>query len=296
MQVGVHKGLNIFKTWILISASLILVIGIGFVFSEIYGNPAILYFFAGFAILINFISYWFSASLALKMSGARPVKEGEESRFSGMINNLSDKYDIPMPRLYKIEGGQINAFATGRNPKNSAVAVTRGALEKLDDKELEGVLAHELSHIKNRDILVSTIVVMMSAMISIASRFFLFGSLFGGGGDRNGGGAVMLVVSLVVIILAPLIGLVIQLAVSRKREYLADASGAALLGDGEGLASALEKIGNDHQELRQASTATSHLFISSPLKGKEAKSWFVKLFMTHPPLSNRVKILRGFKF
>lgn len=294
MKIGLQRNLNIFKTWVLIAASLILVIGLGFVFSEIYGNPNILYIAVAFALVMNVVSYWFSSSIALKMSGAKPITEKEEPRFYVLIRELSEKAKIPMPKLYKIDGEmQINAFATGRNPKNSAVAVTTGALNKLKDDELEGVLAHELSHIKNRDILVTTIVVVMAAVISIASRFFLYGSLFGGR-SRNSG-TVGLIIALALAILAPLVGLAIQLAVSRKREYLADASGAKILGNGEGLARALEKIGEDTSHLRHASTATSHLFISNPFKGKEARNWFVKLFMTHPPLGDRIKILRDLK-
>lgn len=294
MSIEFQREMNIFKTWVLIAASLIIVIGLGFVFSEIYGNPNILYIAVAFGLVMNGFSYWFSSSIALKMSGAKPVTEKEEPRFYVLVRELSEKAGIPMPKLYKIDGEmQINAFATGRNPKHSAVAVTTGALNKLKDDELEGILAHELSHIKNRDILVTTIIVVIAAVISIASRFFLYGSLFGGRSRNNG--AVGLIIALVLAILAPLVGLAIRLAVSRKREYLADASGAKLLGDGEGLARALEKIGEDTNHLRHASTATSHLFISNPFKGKEAGNWFVKLFMTHPPLKDRIKILRNLR-
>ncbi len=293
MRVGIQKTQNILKTWLLISLSLILIIGIGYLLSETYGQPNILYIAVGFSLIINLASYWFSSSIALTMSGARPVNKKKEPRFYSIVKNLSEKAKMPLPKIYKMEGeSQINAFATGRNPKNAAIAITSGALEKLNNQELEGVLAHELSHIKNRDILVSTVVVVIAATISVASRFFLYGSLFGDRDQNNQGGAGAMIIALGIAILAPLIALCIQMAVSRKREYLADASGAKLVGNGEGLAKALEKIEGDSRYLQRASTATSHLFISNPFRGMEETNWLIKLFMTHPPLKERVKILR----
>jgi heat shock protein HtpX len=227
------------------------------------------------------------------MSGARPVSKEKEPRFYSIVENLAQKAKIPMPGIYKMEGElQINAFATGRNPKNAAVAVTSGALQKLNDQELEGVLAHELSHIRNRDILISTIVVIVAATISMASRVFLYGSLFGERERNNQGGAGIMIIALAIAIVAPLVALIIQLAVSRKREFLADASGAKLVGNGEGLARALEKIEGDSRHLHNASTATSHMFISNPFRGMEESSMFIKLFMTHPPLRTRIATLR----
>ncbi|MDO8591926.1 MAG: M48 family metallopeptidase, partial [bacterium] len=203
----------------------------------------------------------------------------------------------PLPHIYLIDSSQINAFATGRDPKHAAIAVTTGALQKLQNEELEGVLAHELSHIGNRDILISTVVVVLAGVIAIVADWFLRISFFGGQGrdDDNRGGGIMLLIGLLVAILAPLASTLIHLAVSRKREYLADASGALLTRYPDGLASALEKIGNDQSHLQHAHNATAHLFISSPFKGKEGANWLARLFMTHPPLVDRIKILRGMK-
>jgi len=294
MKVGIQRTQNIFKTWLLVGVSLILIIGIGYLLSETYGQPNILYIAVGFSLVVNIISYWLSSPIALAMSGARPVSKEKEPRYYSIVKNLSEKAEIPMPRICKMEKElQINAFATGRNPKNAAVAVTSGTLQELDDQELEGVLAHELSHIKNRDILVSTIVVVMAAIISVASRVFLYGSLFGERERNNQGGAGSMIVAILIAILAPLVAVIIQLTISRKREFLADASGAKLIGSGEGLARALEKIRGDSRYLRTASTATSHLFISNPFRGMEESSWFIKLFMTHPPLKKRIKTLRS---
>jgi heat shock protein HtpX len=294
MKVGIQRVKNMFKTWLLIGLFLGLIIGIGYLLSVSYNQPNILYIAVGFSLAINFASYWFSSSLALAMSGARPVTKEQEPRFYAIVKNLSEKAGLPIPEIYKIEGEeQINAFATGRSPRNAAIAVTTGGLKKLDDLELEGVLAHELSHIQNRDILVSTIVVVLAATISVVSRIFLYGSLFG---DRNRdssqGGIGTMIVALAVAIVAPFVALIIRMAVSRKREYLADASGARLVGNAEGLAKALDKIGDDSHQMAHASTATSHLFISNPFRGMEEGSWFIKLFMTHPPLKDRIKTLR----
>jgi heat shock protein HtpX len=294
MKVGIQKTRNIFKTWLLIGLFLGLIIGIGFLLSVSYNQPNILYIAVGISLVINFASYWFSSSLALAMSGARPVTKEQEPRLHAIVKNLSEKAGLPIPKIYKIEGEeQINAFATGRNPKNAAVAVTTGGLKKLDDSELEGVLAHELSHIQNRDILVSTIIVVLAATISVASRTFLYGSLFG---DRNRessqGGIGIMIIALAVAVVAPFVALIIRMTISRGREYLADASGARLVGNAEGLAKALEKIREDSHQMNHASTATSHLFISNPFRGMEEGSWFIKLFMTHPPLRDRINTLR----
>lgn len=291
MKAGIQRSKNIFKTWVLIGFSLVLLIVLGYALSEAYDNVNILYFAVIFSLAVNFFGFWFSSSLALAMSGARPVSREKEPRYHAVVENLTQKAGIPVPRLYRIDEKQINAFATGRSPKNSAVAVTEGALRKLDDQELEGVLAHELSHIQNRDILVSTIVVVLAAAVSVASRFFLYGSLFGDR-DRNSQSMGVMMAAIVVAILAPLVALIVQMAVSRKREYLADASGAKLVGNAQGLAGALEKIGQDSSRMESASTATSHLFISNPFRGMEEGSWFIKLFMTHPPLKDRIRILR----
>ena len=277
------------------TAVFVLLVGIGFVFSRAYGNQTILYAFAIASVAGNFFAYWYSDKVALAMSGARQLNREGNERLFRIVENLSITAGLPIPRLYIIPGQQINAFATGRDAKHAAVAVTHGALERLDDNELTGVLAHELSHIGNRDILISTIVVVLAGMIAIMSDWFLRMTYWGGGNRDNdkGGNTLFLVLAIVSAILAPLAATIIQLAVSRKREFLADASGALLTRYPEGLASALEKIANDQTPLRSAHTATAHLFLANPLKGKENKNWIAKLFMTHPPVEDRIKALRG---
>ncbi len=290
-----HQESNVRKTWFLMTGIFILLIVLGWVFSRAYGDPAILYVFAGIGVIGNVASYWYSDKVALAVSGARPVTHDENRRLYHIVENLCITAGLPMPKLYLLPGAQINAFATGRNAAHAAVAVTQGALERLDDNELTGVLAHELSHIGNRDILISTIVVMLAGIIAMLSDVFLRISFFGGGRRRDDreGGDLFVVLALVSAILAPLAATLIQLAVSRKREYLADASGALLTRYPEGLASALEKIRSDQMPLPRASSATAHLYLANPFKGKAGTSWFTRLFMTHPPLEDRIRILRG---
>lgn len=288
-----HQDSNVRKSWLLMTAVFVLLVGIGFVFSRAYGNPTILYIFAGVSIAGNIFAYWNSDKVALAMSGARKLERTGNERLFRIVENLSITAGLPVPRLYIIPGEQINAFATGRDAKHAAVAVTHGALERLDDNELTGVLAHELSHIGNRDILISTIVVVLAGMIAIMSDWFLRMTSWGGRDNNDrGGNTVFLVLAIVSAILAPIAATLIQLAVSRKREFVADASGALLTRYPEGLASALEKIAHDDVPLRTAHTATAHLFLANPLKGKENKSWIAKLFMTHPPVEERIRALR----
>lgn len=293
-----HRDLNIYKTWLLISVFLVLVITLGWLFSAAFQTRIILYIAVAFSLIMNFIAYWHSDKIALKMSGAKPAPREQFLELHRLIENLSITAGLPMPRIYIIGGGQINAFATGRNPENAAVAVTVGALSKLNKAELEGVLAHELSHIGNRDILVSSVAVVLAGVIAIIADIFLrsfFWGRIGDSRDRGNGGALVLILAIAAAILAPLAATMIRLAVSRKREFLADASGALLTRYPEGLAGALEKIGRDHEPLPKAHTGTAHLFISNPFKGKESQSWFTRLFMTHPPLEERIKILRGMR-
>jgi heat shock protein HtpX len=291
-----HQDSNVRKTWFLVTGVFVLLIGFGYVLSQAYGDPMILYGFAIFSVFSNIFAYWFSDKIALAMSGAKLISRQENVRLYRIMENLTITAGLPMPRLYIIGGAQINAFATGRNAAHAAVAVTEGALERLDDNELTGVLAHELSHIGNRDMLVSTMVVVMAGLIATLSDWFLRSRMFSGGDggrdNRNTGGA-MVALAIAAAILAPLAATLIRLAVSRKREYLADASGALLTRYPEGLASALEKIKADQTPLRTAHNATAHLFLSSPFKGRAAASWLSRLFMTHPPVEDRIRILRG---
>lgn len=290
-----HQDSNVRKTWLLMSAIFVLLIALGWLFSRAYGNPMILYVVAVFSVGGNIVSYWFSDKIALASSGAVAVSREQNVWLYRIVENLCITAGLPLPRLYVLPGAQINAFATGRDARHAAVAVTQGALERLDDNELTGVLAHELSHVGNRDILLSTVVVVLAGVIAIMSDIFLRSSMWGGRSrdDNREGGGLFFALALVAAILAPVAATLVRLAVSRKREYLADAGGALLTRYPEGLASALEKIAQDQMPLPRASSATAHLYLANPFRGRSAQSWFSKLFMTHPPLQDRIRILRG---
>ncbi len=285
-----HQDENVRRTWLLMTVFLVFVIAIGFLFSYVRNQPAILYGAVIFSVLMNITAYWFSDKLVLSSAHAKFVTREENVRLYRIIENLCITAGLPLPRIHVIPGMQINAFATGRNPKHAALAFTVGALEKLDDNELTGVAAHELSHIGNRDILVSTVAVVLAGVIAILADLFLrIGGLGRSNNDDNRGNALA-VLAVIAAILAPIAATLIRLAISRKREYLADASGALLTRYPEGLASALEKIMQDTAPLRFASTATEHLYISNPFK---KEGWLGGLFHTHPPLQDRIRLLRG---
>lgn len=292
-----QQSSNIRKTWLLVTVSLVLVVLIGWLFSLYFNSAIILYIAIALGLGTNLIAYWQSDKIALAVSGAKPISREQNVELYRIIENLCITAGLPMPRVYIMSTQQINAFATGRDPKHAAVAVTQGALDKLNKDELEGVLAHELSHVGNRDILVSTIVVVIAGITATLAEWFLRISFFGGGrrgGRDNEGGGLLAIIAVVAVILAPLAAMLIQLAVSRKREYLADASGALLTRYPEGLASALEKIERDTSAMPMAKTATAHLFITNPFKGDQKRvSWFTRLFATHPPIEDRIRILRG---
>lgn len=280
------------------------IIGIGWVFSQIYGNPGILYVAVFFSIFMNVLSYWFSDKIVLKLHKAKQVDFKKNPEPYRVLENLTIAAGLPMPKFYLIEDPAPNAFATGRNPKHAAVAVTSGLLEKLDRSELEGVLAHELSHIGNRDMLISTIAVVLVGFISILSDMFMR-SLWWGGMSRNNdnednrAGIFIFVIGIILSILAPIIASLIQLAISRRREFLADASGALLTRYPEGLVSALRKISSYGQPIKTATNATAHLFFENPF-GADRKSdkktpWIVKIFSTHPPIEERIAALEKIK-
>jgi heat shock protein HtpX len=296
-NIYTHKDSNIRKTWFFVTLFFVLLILIGWVFSQIYGNPTILYLFVIFSILLNIFSYWFSDRIVLKLHRAKPATREEHFDLWNATENLSITAGLPMPRLYVTDDSSPNAFATGRNKEHSAVAVTTGLLQILDKTELEGVIAHELSHIGNRDMLLSTIVVVMVGFVTLLSDFFLRSAMWGGGRGSNRGGqvqGVMFLVGIILAILSPFIAILIQLAISRKREFLADSSGALLTRYPEGLANALRKISSHGTPMRTANDATAHLFISNPFSGggKKMSAW-QKLFMTHPPVEERVQALLG---
>lgn len=267
-----------------------LIIGIGWALAYFYDNPAIVYGAFLMALFLNIFSYWFSDKIVLKLHKAKPATREEYFDLWNATENLSITAGLPMPKLYVIEDSAPNAFATGRNQEHSVVCVTTGLLRVLDKTELEGVIAHELSHIGNRDTLLSTIVVVMVGFIALLSDFFLRSNLLSNN-DRNKHPAVM-IIGLALAILTPLAATLIQLAISRKREFLADASGALLTRYPEGLASALRKISASAQPLRTANNASAHLFIANPF-GRGKIGGLHKLFLTHPPAEERIHALIG---
>ena len=289
-----HKTANIRKTWILFSGFLIFVIGIGWVFSQIYGDVSILFIAVIFSTITSVISYWYSDKIVLGIHQAKPVTMQNAPELYRIVENLAITAGLPTPRIYIVPEKAPNAFATGRNPEHAVVAVTEGLLDKLDRSELEGVLAHEMSHIGNRDMLVSTVAVVLAGFISLLSDMFLRSMRYRGNDRGNKAGGAIMLIGLVLAILAPISASLIQLAISRKREFLADSSGALLTRYPEGLASALQKIASDSTPLRTANNTTAHLWLEDPYKGKKGM-WLHKLFMTHPSTEERVKALQGMK-
>ena len=279
------------------SIFLVVIVGIGWVFAQIYGNSAILYVAVIFSLVMNFVSYWYSDKIVLKISRAKKIEKKDAPELYNIVENLSITAGLPMPKLYLIDEPALNAFATGRNPEHAVVAVTRGLMERLDRSEMEGVLAHELSHIGNRDILLSTVAVVLVGFVALLSDFFmrsLFWGRFGNNRDRGQGGAILMLAGIVLAILAPIATTLIQLAISRKREFLADASGALLTRYPDGLASALQKISKDNTPLRVANKATNHLWISEPRR-PGIKQKISGLWMTHPPTEERIARLKDIK-
>ncbi len=274
----------------------ILMIGIGWALSYLYENTAILYFAVGIAVIQSWISYFFSDSIALGTAHAKEASREQFLELHRLIENLSITAGLPKPRIYVITDPSPNAFATGRDPKHAAIAVTTGLMEILDKQELEGVIAHELAHVGNRDILVMTVAVTLVGAIVLISDM-LTRSWFWGGRDNDDSksAGIMMIVAIALAILAPLFAQLIQLAISRKREYLADASGAMLTRFPDGLATALEKIEHYEKPMKGANRATAHLFINEPFGVKEgrSRSWLATVFSTHPPIPDRVQKLRS---
>ena len=269
------------------------IIALGWFLSYYYRSPNLLYGFVFFGIFWNLISYWYSSRIVLSLAGAKKASRAEYFDLYTTVENLSITAGLPMPKVYIIEDVAPNAFATGRDKKHAVVCVTTGLLAILDKAELEGVIAHELSHVGNRDILVSTIAAVLVGFVAVIADIFLRTQLFGrrgSGDDRNGGGGIVMIVGFVFILLSPIIATLIQLAISRKREFLADASGALLTRYPEGLASALRKIGEYAKPMRRQSSAIAHLYLADP-KGISSK--IGGLFSTHPPIAERIRALVG---
>lgn len=280
---------NIVKTIFLIGIFSLILIGVGYGLSWYFESPFILYIAVGIAFIQSWVGYYYSDKIALASSGAQgPIKKSDNPTLYNTVENLSIASGLPMPKVYIIPTQAMNAFATGRDPHHGSLAVTSGLLHKLNKTELEGVIAHELGHIKNYDIRVMSIVVVLVGIIAIASDFFMRSLWWGGGRrDSNNNNSIGLILAIIGLILAPIAATLIQLAVSRSREYLADATGALMTRYPEGLASALRKISNDPNDLETANNATAHLFIANPFKTKKVSG----LFSTHPPVEERIKKL-----
>lgn len=291
------KDRNIRLTWVYLIGFLVFVIIIGWVFSQALGNSNILYLAVAFAVLMNFISYWYSDKIVLVISNAHEVNRESAKEIYNLVENLCITAGLPVPKIYIIPDPAPNAFATGRDPKHAVIALTSGIIDRLEKRELEGVIAHELSHVGNRDILLGTVVTVLVGFVALLSDWFLRWTWFGGrGSDREGGGQIkmiMMIVALILAILAPIAAVLMQLAISRKREFLADADGALLTRFPEGLASALEKISAYDGSVQSATRTTAHMYIITPLKGKRARGIFTKLFLTHPPVEERIAKLRA---
>lgn len=291
MNLYAQQSSNVRRTWLLMLGFLIVVAGIGYLISWYYQSPDILFIAIAFAVLTNFYSYWFSDRQVLSMTNAHPATREANFDLYTVTENLAITAGIPMPKLYVIDDPSPNAFATGRDQKHAVVCVTTGLLARLTRPELEGVIAHELSHIRNRDILLMTTAVVLAGFVAMIADIFLRMSFWGGNrsNDREGGNALMMILAVVGIVLAPLAAKLIELAISRRREFQADASGALLTRYPEGLASALQKI-SQSQPMHNPSHATAHLFIGDPF-GSKPSDWIDRMFSTHPPTEDRVKAL-----
>ncbi len=291
-----QQSKNVTKTWVLMSLFFIVVIALGWFFSFYYNNPNLLYFFVIFSVLLNFFSYWYSDKIVLKLAGAKEAKREEYFDLYTSVENLSIAAGLPMPKVYVVTDDAPNAFATGRDKNHAVVCATTGLLAILNKTELEGVIAHELSHVGNRDMLLSTVVVVLVGFITIIADVFRRNLFFGGLGRRrdnnNEGGGLIVVIGIIVSILAPISALLIQLAISRKREFLADASGALLTRYPEGLANALRKISQYSKPMVRQSAAIAHLYIADP-KGTGLGKKIGGFFATHPPVEERIKALVG---
>ncbi|HLD20245.1 MAG TPA: M48 family metallopeptidase [Patescibacteria group bacterium] len=295
-----HQDQNIRKTWVLVSAFFVIVIGLGWFFAYYLQVPELLPLAVGMSVVMNVVSYYASDKIALALYRAQEVDFKTAPELYRLLENLCIAANLPMPRLYVIESSQPNAFATGRNEKHAVIAVTTGLLQKLEKTEIEGVLAHELAHIGNKDMLLLTMVVVLVGFISLLSDWFLRSMWWGRSDDDDHGksAAVFLLIGIILAILSPIIAMLIQLAISRKREFLADSTGALITRYPEGLARALEKISHDKSDMPRANHATAHLWFGSPYNldddyGDQKISLFARLWMTHPPISERIRVLRG---
>lgn len=286
------------KTYVFMTGFVVFVVLAGYVMGQALGyGTSWMWIAVLFSVISSFVSYYWGDKMVLAMSGAKPASRKEHFDFYTVAENLSIAAGIPKPKLYVIEDSAMNAFATGRDPAHAVVCATTGILARLERRELEGVIAHELSHIQNYDTRLMAVVAVLVGTVAFLADMFMR-SLWWGGGRRNRDDdnniqGLLMIVGIVLALVSPIIATLIQLAVSRKREYLADAAGAYLTRYPEGLARALAKLANDKEVLEAASNATSHLYITNPFKGKQFGAWFSSLFDTHPPIAERIKILRA---
>ncbi len=287
-----RSDMNRRNSWILMIAFVIIIIALGSLIGTLTGwgfGVTVIAFV--FAMIMTFVGYYWSADISLKLSGAKPADERTFKHLHHVVEGLAIAAGISKPKVYIIDDPALNAFATGRDPEHSAIAVTRGLLEKLEDSELEGVIAHEMSHVKNRDIQFMTLVVVLVGVITLISDFFIRGFLWGRGNNNNRHSLYLLVIGIVLAILAPIIATLIKLAISRKREFLADSDGVLLTRYPDGLINALKKLKADERPVATATGATAHLYIDNPLK---AGMWG-NMFSTHPPIEARIKALQDLR-
>lgn len=290
---------NRYKTWLLVILSASLLIAVGLVFSRVNDNPLWLYIAFLYAAISSFVSYWWSDKIVLAMSRAKEVKHNDSPQLYHLVENLCIAAGLPLPRIYVIDDSAPNAFATGRNPQHAAIAFTSGLLAKLDKQELEGVIAHELSHVGNRDILLATMISVLVGTVVLMADWFARWSFWGGrrrDNNQESGGQILAIIAIILAILAPLFAQLIQLAVSRRREFLADANGALLTRHPDGLIRALQKISADPEPLEVANRATAHLYFASPFQNKRLIQGVAKMFMSHPPVEERIAALDRLMF
>ncbi len=294
MKIYSEISSNKWKTWLIMTLFVVFITTLVFVMNKALGLGNISLVGIAFILagLMSIGSYYYSDKLVLATSGAKEIKKEQYPKYFRTVENLSIGAGLPMPKVYIMKDNSPNAFATGRDPKHSVVCATTGLLNMMTEAELEGVIAHELSHVKNYDVRLMGVVAILVGFIAILSDLFIRVTFFSDS-DDNKGSAIFMIVALVLAILSPIAATLIQLSVSRKREYLADASGVLLTRYPEGLASALEKLEKDHTPPRVASNATAHLFIENPFDNKKVKNLFTGFFNTHPPLEERIKILRS---
>ena len=290
---------NIFKTWLIMFFFTLFVVGVVYVFARGFGYGEVGSLgIVGYALIaagiMNFVSYFWSDKIVLGVSGAKPIQKSDNPQLYRIVENLGIAGGLPTPKIYIIDDSAPNAFATGRDPKHSSIAFTSGILEKLNKQELEGVAAHELSHVGNRDTLLMAVVSVLVGTIALLADFYMRSMWFGGRGrdDEGRGNQIFMILAIVAAILAPIVATLIQLAVSRRRELLADASGVLLTRYPEGLINALQKISKDTEPLEVANRGTAHLYIANPFKGQNAANFMANLFNTHPPIEVRIKALQ----